>query len=284
MALLTNLATRTLISDYAAARDGRSPRPRHRMLAAGCLALIGALLVTAFVQVRDRAPAIARERNQLIERIRKGTDAADQQQQRLEELRRAVSVARQEALATTSAGSGISSRLASSELAAGVVAVSGPGIRIVVDDAPSARDPVSGEDAEDGQPELSRVLDSDLQWLVNGLWTAEAEAISINDQRLTSLSAIRSAGRAILVDYRPLARPYIIEAIGDPASLDVRFTDGPGGRHFRTLQVNYGIRFDVSSHRRLRLPSASGVQLRLSSAAGEDAAGASKAKPAKGAS
>ena len=36
--------------------------------------------------------------------------------------------------------------------------------------------------------------------LVNGLWQAGAEAISINGQRLTSTSAIRFAGQAILVD------------------------------------------------------------------------------------
>ena len=40
-----------------------------------------------------------------------------------------------------------------------------------------------------------RSSDPDLQKLVNGLWQAGAEAISINGQRLTNLTAIRHAGR-----------------------------------------------------------------------------------------
>ena len=51
------------------------------------------------------------------------------------------------------------------------------------------------------------------------------------DQRaaVTAVSAIRSAGEAILVDYRPLSPPYRISAIGDPDTLQTRFSDGPGG-------------------------------------------------------
>ena len=49
------------------------------------------------------------------------------------------------------------------------------------------------------------MLDRDLQVIVNGLWAAGAEAIAVNGQRLTACSAIRSAGEAILVDFRPLS-------------------------------------------------------------------------------
>ena len=47
------------------------------------------------------------------------------------------------------------------------------------------------------------MIAQDLQIVVNGLWDAGAEAISVNGQRLTSKSAIRFAGQAILVNYRP---------------------------------------------------------------------------------
>ena len=84
----------------------------------------------------------------------------------------------------------------------------GPGVLVVVDDSPSA-----AADARD------RVLDLDLQVLANGLWEAGAEAVAINGHRLSSLTAIRSAGDAITVDYRSLTRPYRVEAIGDPRTL-----------------------------------------------------------------
>ena len=66
-------------------------------------------------------------------------------------------------------------------LQTGAVAVTGPGVRMVVNDAPNA-----SADAE-------FVLDKDLRNIVNGLWQAGAEAISINGQRITTRSAIRFA-------------------------------------------------------------------------------------------
>ena len=79
----------------------------------------------------------------------------------------------------------------------GAVAVRGPGLVIVVDDAPSS---------ENSQPD--RVYDVDLQILTNGLWQAGAEAVAINGHRLSALTAIRGAGEAITVDY-PFADPPV---------------------------------------------------------------------------
>ncbi len=106
-----------------------------------------------------------------------------------------------------------------------------------------------------------RVLDTDLQRLLNGLWAAGAEAVSVNGQRLTQLTAVRSAGDAILVAYRPLSPPYVVLAIGNPDDLEVDFVDGPGGRWFNTLE-GFGIRFTVTAEKDLKLPGASGVTLR----------------------
>jgi len=80
--------------------------------------------------------------------------------------------------------------------AAGATDLIGPGLAITIDDAP---------DAEAGS--LNRVLDRDIQDIVNALWTMDAAGIAVNDQRLTATSAIRGAGEAILVNYRPLQRP-----------------------------------------------------------------------------
>ena len=89
----------------------------------------------------------------------------------------------------------------------------------MVDDAPVGRRTTRRD----------RVLDIDLQVLANGLWQAGAEAVSINGHRLSDLTAIRSAGDAITVDYRSLTRPYRVEAIGDPRTLQARFVESAGG-------------------------------------------------------
>ena len=63
---------------------------------------------------------------------------------------------------------------------------------------------------DDRASDTGRVLDRDLQVMVNALWAAGAEAIAINGQRLTARSAIRYAGEAILLDFRPLVPPNVM--------------------------------------------------------------------------
>ena len=43
--------------------------------------------------------------------------------------------------------------------------------------------------------------------MVNELWADGAQAMSVNDVRLTPTSAIRFAGQAVLVDFQPLLPP-----------------------------------------------------------------------------
>ena len=262
MSLLTDLMTNSLDEGYARAAaqraepGGEAQSPRRLGAVALAFALAGLLLAAAATQVRATAPAAARERAELVERIEEQTNRVDALQRRADELRAELSKAQSSALALTHAGSAQADRLLQLELVSGVLPAEGEGIKVVVDDA----DPEGPALAEDGEPN-SRVLDADLQRLVNGLWAAGAEAISINGQRVTALTAIRSAGDAILVSFRPLTPPYTVLAIGDSEQLEVDFVDGSGGRWFRLLEDNYGIEFDVSKEKELRLPGAADVAL-----------------------
>src|SRR5690606_12738671 len=102
-------------------------------------------------------------------------------------------------------------------------------------------------EALDGLPgsEEGFVQDLDLQVVATALWSAGAEAVAINGHRLTTLSAIRSAGRAILVDLAPLARPYTIEAVGDPQGLQAGLARTTGGAHLAGLRSTFGIAVDI---------------------------------------
>ncbi len=62
--------------------------------------------------------------------------------------------------------------------------------------------------------------DIDIQALVNELWAAGAEAISVNDQRIVGRSSIRCVGPTILVNTNRLASPYVIKAIGPGADIE----------------------------------------------------------------
>jgi uncharacterized protein YlxW (UPF0749 family) len=146
-------------------------------------------------------------------------------------------------------------------LRAGQAQAAGPGLRIVLDDSVSADATNGTNPRQDAAPNSGRVLDRDLQLIVNSLWAAGAEAVAVNGQRLTALSAIRSAGAAILVDFRPLNRPYRIEAIGLVATLQANFGASIGGAYLQSLASNYQIRTSVEAVTELLLPAASALTL-----------------------
>jgi uncharacterized protein YlxW (UPF0749 family) len=98
--------------------------------------------------------------------------------------------------------------------------------------------------------------------LANGLWQAGAEAIDINGHRLSTLTAIRSAGDAITVDYRSLTRPYEVHAIGDPRTLQARFVESSGGSWWNELAQNRRMRYEIARRGRVGLPADPGMVLR----------------------
>ncbi len=101
-----------------------------------------------------------------------------------------------------------------------------------------------------------------MQRVVNGLWESGAEAVAINGQRLTALSAIRAAGDAILVDNKPLVPPYTVLAVGDGKKLSTAFQDSADGQYLHVLQENFGIRSSISTEEKVRLPAAPSLIVR----------------------
>jgi uncharacterized protein YlxW (UPF0749 family) len=168
-------------------------------------------------------------------------------------------------LGLTSTGSELAATLTGLEVVTGAGAVQGPGLVIHLEDSDDAdteggTDPRAGESSTEG-----RVTDRDLQTVVNEVWAAGAEAVAINGQRLTSLSAIRSAGQAILVDFRPLSPPYDLVAVGDSDAMQSRIVDGFGGSYLQVLR-NYGIAYTVKTRDSVRLPAAAGLPVRFATA------------------
>lgn len=76
----------------------------------------------------------------------------------------------------------------------------------------------------DGQRSDALVHDSDVLTVVNELKAAGAEAISINNQRIISTSAIRCVGPVIQVNYQKVAAPFEIKAIGNAQYLESALT------------------------------------------------------------
>ncbi len=277
MSLLVDMMADTLDQGYAerAARAGqvrpeRAPRRRQRLLPLLGILAVGVLTGTAVAEVRDRSQADQGLRGELAAEVASRTADSDALAGRAAELRDEVAGVREQALGADAAGRAARERLEALGLASATTAVRGPGLVVRLDDAP-ADDPVADDPLRGGTVSEERVRDADLQDVVNGLWAAGAEAVAVDGQRLTALSAIRSAGESVLVDLRPLSPPYVVEAVGDAARLEVRFADGPSGRRLTTLASLYGIRFELARADELDLPAAGTPELRAATPAPDGA-------------
>ncbi|MFF7260788.1 DUF881 domain-containing protein [Streptomyces sp. NPDC008159] len=266
MSLLNNVMDHSLDDGYAeaAARKkadgtGGMPKTLRAKLGLAVGLVLAALVVTVgAAQARISAPALAKEREELIDRIHQQTAAADKLEDSVDDLRDDVSARQREALKDGGTGQGDLV-----DILSGAVEVHGPGVKLVVNDSKNASQGGDGDPREtSGFADTGRVRDRDMQRVVNGLWESGAEAVSINGQRLTALSAIRAAGDAILVDNKPLVPPYTVLAVGDGQRLSTRFQNSPDGLYLHALQENFGIRTSISVESDIKVPAAPSVIVR----------------------
>jgi len=253
--LLTLITEHSLDDDYRvagerrAAAGGGAPRGKPAWLAASVIAVFAILVARAAVQTSRNAATADAGRATLIARVQDERAAVEDQQAAIVDLQRAnieLEDNRDEVIAQQREAN---ARLRRLQVATGYVAVTGPGVRIVVDDAP-------------GGDVTQMVRDEDLALLVDGLWGAGAEAISINGQRLTALSAIRNVGPAVHVNSRPVNPPYTVQAIGDTLTLQADLLDTTHGQQFFDLADDLGFVYSMQNENSLTLPAAPGPRLR----------------------
>ncbi|WP_307716516.1 DUF881 domain-containing protein [Streptomyces sp. V4I23] len=263
MSLLTNVMEHSLDDGYAEAAARRAehgglPRTLRAKLGLAAGLVLAAVIVTVgAAEARVSAPVLAKEREELIDRVQAQTESVDKLEESVDALRDDVQERQRRALNTQGGDQG-----ALVGLLAGATEVSGPGVKLVVDDAKGTDQGGDGPRESSGFSDTGRVRDRDMQRVVNGLWESGAEAVAINGQRLTALSAIRAAGDAILVDNRPLVPPYTVLAVGDGNKLSTAFQDSADGQYLHALQENFGIRSSISDEQTVRLPAAPSLIVR----------------------
>lgn len=237
---LARLTAQRLDPGYAAqARRNRNRPPRRLSVVVAwlipALIVIGLIIGTAARTQQVQSRSTDRARTALLTDVSNAAVRVADLEAQLTDV--AAKVRSEQALA---ARPGPLAEMTGAEMAAALVPVSGPGLRVVIDPAGRA----------------GLILDRDVQSLVNGLWAAGAEAISVGGVRLRTTTAIRQAGGTILVDNRPALYPMTIEAIADPSDLHTKVISNPGFRRFVALKANDGIAFEVSAQERLDLPAA----------------------------
>jgi uncharacterized protein YlxW (UPF0749 family) len=130
---------------------------------------------------------------------------------------------------------------------AGLTKLQGPGILAVLAD--SKQGPTTDE---------SIIHASDLRDVVNLLWGAGAEAISINGERIVTTTSIDCIVNTILVNNTRLSVPFKIQAIGDQKLLlsQIQNKDNLSDLYSRRDQNGLGI--DISAVNNLTIDAYSG--------------------------
>jgi uncharacterized protein YlxW (UPF0749 family) len=121
---------------------------------------------------------------------------------------------------------------------AGLDPVHGPGLSVTLTDA--QRD-ANGRFPRDASPDDLVVHQQDIQAVLNALWSAAAEAIQMQDQRIVATSAPRCVGNTLLLNGRTYSPPYTITAIGDAAAMRAALAAAP----LVTLYKQYVVRFGL---------------------------------------
>ena len=212
------------------------------------LALLGFGIVTAARSAtltrtteqprKERLISLIQQRRSQIGDLDK---AVGQLRGQLSDEQRRVSQSSHSAAATSRAQSALAAQ-------AGTSAVKGAGLRVKVSDADSIPD-----DASDS--EAYRISDLDLQRLVNALWSAGAEAVAVNGNRVVATTSIRQAGETIVVNFRPLSPPYHLDAIGADSS---RFAATDIAGRMRHWHTQFGLGFSTQRMDSLTIPAFAG--------------------------
>jgi uncharacterized protein YlxW (UPF0749 family) len=262
MPLLDRIVQQSLDADYqvVAARKARSRRSRGparpatspgkfspsagrpRQVAAAVMAVFGVLVAVAAVQTSRNAPEVSAGRESLIAQVQDRRATVMRLQNKVDRLQSSTTTVRAGLAQAGQDEQALTAKISRLEARTGFGAVTGPGVRITVDDAP-------------GGDVTQVVRDSDLATLVDGLWHAGAEAISVNGRRLTALTAFRNVGPAIHIGITPLVPPYTLLVVGNPDTLAANLLDSTFGQEWYSLKDSLGFVYEIKTDDSLSLPA-----------------------------
>jgi len=247
-------------------RRGGDPRRRAWNALVPVVAMAAGLLFATSGQTArgtDLRAGDVTQLSQLIEQIGQSGDALEGQltqlQARAEALTQAEAGRNDEVAAATAAGN-------AEQASAGFTPVSGPGVEITLDDAP---------ETSSGTPPRGATLDdlvihqSDVQGVVNALWAAGADGVSVMGQRLIATSAVRCVGNVLLLQGRTWSPPFVITAVGDADAVRERLGQSYEVSLLQQAVDRFGLTYRVTDRSQVDLPAYDGaLDLQYASAAG----------------
>ena len=209
-----------------------------------CLFFLGIMVNIQYRTQRTLASALATQKEQDLRSVwialSKQSDKLDEE---IKQLSAQYAELTQQSLTGTQSIEKINEDIVSYNVLNSTEPVDGPGIIIIFED------------------ELSTLLKSDLIDLINELWVAGAEAISVNSQRINNFTTLEQyfseTESYIVIDKKKLVYPIVVKAIGNATALEnsLLMTNGLI-EYFNT----FGIEPTISRLAKIEMPAVAKVE------------------------
>jgi uncharacterized protein YlxW (UPF0749 family) len=141
---------------------------------------------------------------------------------------------------------------------AGFAAVRGPGVTVVLEDAPEEVIDAAVA-AEEVSADQLIVHQQDIQAVVNALWLGGAEAMTLQEQRVISTTGIKCVGNTVVLHGIPYAPPYVITALGDPTELIAALNSSEYIDGYRTYVEAYDLGYELTTRSNAVFPAYNGA-------------------------
>ncbi len=144
-------------------------------------------------------------------------------------------------------------RVAQAEQQASAAPVEGPGMRVMLTDAPADVKPAGVDD------DALVVHQQDIQAVMNALWDGGAEAMTLQGERVISTTGVKCVGNTVVLHGVAYAPPYVVEAIGDTDRLTEALDSARAVQIYRQYVDAYGLGFQTETVPTIEMPGYTGV-------------------------
>jgi uncharacterized protein YlxW (UPF0749 family) len=237
----------------APADDAPAPAPNRRVW--GTFGVVAVLMLAGILftaNARLAGGVDARQPQDLAGLVNSESDRAGTLQDEVDDLQAEVNALTDAQVTTIPGADAEQAELVS--LAAGRVAVTGPGLTVKLWDAPSDVPRPSWVTND-----YLVVHQQDLQAVINALWAGGAEAMSLQGERVISTSAFRCVGNVLRLHGQIYSPPYVVRAIGDPEKLMAALDASPEVLNYRDYVDAIGLGWSVDTESELELDAYTGA-------------------------
>ncbi len=167
-------------------------------------------------------------------------------------MREALDEYRRELAANTEMLKEINAKLERQKMTAGLLAVEGPGVQVILDDSSiRAATTTAGSNGY-------LIHEYDLRDVINLLWLAGSEAIAVNGERIVATTSIYCVGSTVMVNDTRLSPPYLIQAVGNSITQEDVLRNPAYLEGIKQRVDPYGVQFEVNRIGMLTLPAYKG--------------------------